>query len=1058
MRPERNSLRLLQTTQSKAKMYEYNIPDENHIQLYKDPAELLRLTIAIIGDTAAQINNIQGSIRSEITSTIDKQNILIFVAHFFDSYLNTRLVQHSETKQYLLLLGASAYYLCDLPGSANVLAKTITEDLADLGCDGIENLLLWILKGDLSEDYGGSEGDLSLLIENCYACFKSYYLQGNNHVELLNNVEQLRKNIYCAGSPRQLLFVDILLAIVKKKVENASWTVLPVYSGLPIESWRGALRKSSFIKEFWPAQHYIGKNQVLRGESAVIQMPTSAGKTKAVELILRSGFLSGRTSLAIIVAPFRALCHEIKDSLIQAFQNETVHIDELSDTFQMDFNIAELFGLDVAELLGMPPLNKRIVVVTPEKLLYVLRHAPDSASKVGLIIFDEGHQFDNGTRGITYELLVTSLKLLFPENIQKVLISAVISNGCSVANWLNNNNNVITGSNLNTSFKTVGFVSWLDNLGRIVYRTENIDEDVYYVPRVIEAYQLQLRKRERKKRVFPEKSNGGSIALYLGFRLIPNGSIAIFCGKKTKAASLCQEFIDAVERGLTFTCPSDFSAPAEINKLKSLLEAHFGSEADISKCATYGIFAHHANVPHGVRLAIEHAMRENLIKFVICTSTLAQGVNLPIRYLIVADVDQGKEKIKTRDFQNLIGRAGRSGMHTEGSILFANNNIYDQRNSNTWEKKWRWEQTKKLLNPENSEPCISNLLEIFTPIKNDKGEPIQSLSYTDFVQGYLNNSAHFIDQLIKYYDDNELVKVEHLKRQLFFKTNLISVVESFLLFHCSDNAEDLSENRVIKLAQATLAYHLADTDTVKQNICDLFRLIAENISSKLPEPNQRRVYGKTLLSVNDTNLIKEWLTTHISTLLSAKTSNELLNSIWSLLSQYVSNKNFNKFTDPDSRLTLAQFWIDGNSFIFTHQYIMSSGIKKIWGKGSTNFKLEDIVDIFENGLSYDGTLFINALIVLIEDLAQEKTEKLLELLKLLQKRMRYGLPSQNAIVVYELGFSDRFIAMDLANSLGNQNINSMGVKNMITQRSSSIEQKIMSYPSYFIEVAINISN
>ena len=64
-------------------------------------------------------------------------------------------------------------------------------------------------------------------------------------------------------------------------------------------------------------------------------------------------------------------------------------------------------------------------------------------------------------------------------------------------------------------------------------------------------------------------------------------------------------------------------------------------------------------------------MKEGLVRFVVCTSTLAQGVNLPIRYLIVTSVYQGKEQIKVRDFHNLIGRAGRAGMHTEGSILFA---------------------------------------------------------------------------------------------------------------------------------------------------------------------------------------------------------------------------------------------------------------------------------------------------------------------------------------------------------------------------------------------------
>ena len=85
-------------------------------------------------------------------------------------------------------------------------------------------------------------------------------------------------------------------------------------------------------------------------------MPTSAGKTKATELIIRSSFLSERTSLVVIVAPLKTLCHEIRDSLIKAFRGENVSINELSDVYQIDFSIDRLL------------LGKQILVVTPEKL------------------------------------------------------------------------------------------------------------------------------------------------------------------------------------------------------------------------------------------------------------------------------------------------------------------------------------------------------------------------------------------------------------------------------------------------------------------------------------------------------------------------------------------------------------------------------------------------------------------------------------------------------------------------------------------------------------------
>ena len=103
--------------------------------------------------------------------------------------------------------------------------------------------------------------------------------------------------------------------------------------------------------------------------------------------------------------------------------------------------------------------------------------------------------------------------------------------------------------------------------------------------------------------------------------------------------------------------PSDFSDAQEVERLTHLYIENLGADAPASQSATHGIFSHHGNTPHGIRLAVEYAMRNGLVRFVVCTSTLAQGINLPIRYLIVTSVYQGGERIKARDFHNLVGRA-----------------------------------------------------------------------------------------------------------------------------------------------------------------------------------------------------------------------------------------------------------------------------------------------------------------------------------------------------------------------------------------------------------------
>ena len=709
-----------------------------------------------------------------------------------------------------------------------MLARRIDGDCPDLDGDGLEDLLLWLLQADLGTYFDGAEGPFGKFIDGISEGIHQYFEDGTGENNLLELATKLREAVYEFGTPRQLLFGDVIAAVLRKKLQNSVWKALPSYSGLPHDKWLQALQKDSFIKEFWPAQHLLGKADVLKGESAIVQMPTSAGKTKATELILRSAFLADRVSLAIIIAPFRALCHEIKNSLVEAFHDESTKVDELSDALQTDFEITDLLG------------HQQILVVTPEKLLYVLRHAPDLATHVGLLVFDEGHQFDSGTRGITYELLLTSLRSMISEGAQKVLISAVISNAEAVGEWLNGESNVVEGTTLIPTFRSVGFASWLDQLGRIEYvDSRDAEQNEFFVPRVIESFNLGRKMRERKDRFFPEKTDGKAIALYLGLQLVPNGSIAVFCGRRSTAASVCEKAVDIIERGVPLALPSKFSNPQEVERLTHLHVENLGIDAPASQSAEHGIFSHHGNTPHGIRLAVEYAMREDLVRFVVCTSTLAQGVNLPIRYLIVTSVYQGMERIKVRDFHNLIGRAGRAGMHTEGSILFADPVIYDKRKDRN--DQWRWQQVKELLEPRNSEPCISNLLSIFEPIKSNDGKYSLTMEALDFAKAYIsdpNEVAKLAKRIVAQIGDKGFSR-DSVDRQFTWRIFLICAVESFLLSSWDETENGLSEADVIRLAEGTLAYFLAD-DQKKEHIRELFRLLAENISANITDSTRRK--------------------------------------------------------------------------------------------------------------------------------------------------------------------------------------------------------------------------
>lgn len=1034
MRPDRNSNRLLSITQSKAKMIEYHVPEEyQKIDLSLHPNKLFTLSIGLLGDLAATINRKE----PDPDSLAELKTNLLFSARFFDSYLQSKL--NDSLDPYLVLLGSASYYLCDLPGSASVLAKRINGDCPDLDGNGLENLLLWLLQADLGGNFNQTDGPFGEWINGISEWILQFFKNGNGEDKLLDLATELRTAVYEFGTPRQLLFGDAIAAILRKKLENSAWKALPTYSALPRDKWCHALQKDSFIKELWPAQHLLGKAGVLKGKSAVIQMPTSAGKTKATELILRSAFLAGRVSLAIIIAPFRALCHEIKNSLVEAFHNEPTKVDELSDALQTDFEIAELLG------------HQQILVVTPEKLVYVLRHAPELADHVGLLVFDEGHQFDSGTRGITYELLLTSLRSMIPEGTQKVLISAVISNAEAVGEWLNGEPNVVEGSTLIPTFRSVGFASWLDQLGRIEYvDSRDAEQNEFFVPRVIERFNLGRKKRERTDRFFPEKTDGQAIALYLGLKLVPNGSIAVFCGRKLTAASVCKKAADIIERGAPLALPSDFSDAQEVARLTHLHVENLGADAPASQSAAHGIFSHHGNTPHGIRLAVEHAMRDDLVRFVVCTSTLAQGVNLPIRYLIVTSVYQGMERIKVRDFHNLIGRAGRAGMHTEGSILFADPVIFDKRKARN--DKWRWDQVKELLEPRNSEPCISNLLSIFDPIKSDDEIYTITMEALDFAKAYIDDPdeiAKLAAGIAARHGDKNFSR-DGVERQIAWRISLICAVESFLLSHWDESENGLSEADVTRLAEGTLAFFLAD-DQKKEHIRELFQLLAGNISANITDPDRRKIYGRTLYGIQDAQAIEGWVQTNADSLLSIVDETDALDLAWPLLTRHINSGVFTKFDKPEVLKEIAHGWISRKPFSDLLKIIRKRKAKMIWGTRRREFKIDHVVEVCEGTLAYDGALVVGAVREFIETLDQDGTGDLINRLKLFQKRLKYGLPTETTIALYELGFSDRVIAQDLAAALNLEATQRGDIVKALRKDRDGANAVMDKYPSYFRE-------
>ncbi|MDW9627172.1 DEAD/DEAH box helicase [Sinorhizobium meliloti] len=1037
MKPEATARRVLSTTRARAKMHEFRVAPEDFITLYRDPATLFNLAVGLLGDVGAAIADqfnaldaIEHYDPDVIPSSwngfdLSVSDGLRFAATFFDAYLNAKLDETISVE--FSLLCATAYYLNGSVGNAAVVVKNMESPPGDLA-GGLGRLTYRILKNDFTQIDGSSPAVNAIVASlNGFMTFKSGVR------EVSTACDNLRKTAYWFGSPREFLYADLITAACATKLRNASRTMLPAASGLPSEAWRPALAKPHFPIELWPAQQKIAEGGLLAGRSAVIQMPTSAGKTRATELIIRSAFMSKRASLAVIVAPYRSLCHDIRSDLVAAFAGEPIKLDEASDSFQFDIQLEEILAANT------------VLIVTPEKLLYMLRRAPDLVERIGLVIYDEGHQFDGLTRGPTYELLLTSLKLTLPTATQVVLISAVIGNARDVAEWLvGDREAVIDGAGLLPTSKSVAFASWQDARGRLAYVSPTDPDDTeFYVPRLIDDVELKLRGREKKVQRFPTKSDGGEVGLFLGLHVVDNGSVAVFCGRKDSATKICRRAVDIFERGAEFLRPIDVSDAAEVGRIRYLAELHLGPQATATKAAAIGVFAHHADTPQGLRLSIEHAMKEGLAKFVVCTSTLAQGVNFPLKYLIVTSTRQGKDRMMVRDFQNLMGRAGRAGMHTEGSIIFSTPSVFDQKSE--FRQRWRWDEAKELLDSRGSEPTNSSILALFDSYEQrQQGAP-------PVVQPVLAQwlDLAFADQARIEAVVNEAIALQpNISSAEFTKfierrARAIQAIAAFLIANMTFLEED-GLDRVAELAAQTLAHHLAGPE-IKDAVIAVFQMIAAAIAANT-DGDQRAVIRKSPLPPAIVAELQVWLTANADALRAAIEADQLLDFAADRIIAWNSSPSIRSLSTTDFLRDALADWVSGRPFHDIHRRMISVDVR-VSGDRAT---IEDAVALCESAFAYDLAMVAASL----SDLAEGMDETLYAGFSKLQKQIKYGLTDLAAMAFIEAGFADRVVANSLS-VLWNNVRDREGVR--AACRHAALVPALSVFPSYFSTVAAELA-
>ena len=998
---------MLKYQKAKAKLVEYDIPRKDYPKFPLNSNELSYPVVYILSRYAESV------IENNVADMEEFSPHLVAASQYFDAAVGAN--DREEYDVDFLLSGAAAYFLSDDFGSAKVLCSEffvrinpeINEPQKITG-----NLLVYLL---LNRDFHISV-DTPNGEKVCHSLL-AYYNTGEGVEKIRGLLSEYRKAVYENDAPMEIYYVDILCAIVMVALSKSSWILLPRYSELDQSLWSDYLKGPKAPRMLWPAQQLIGEKGVLRGQSAIVQLPTGVGKTKSIELVIRSSFASGRATTAIIVAPLRALCNEIANDMISAFGDEVL-VNQFSDVLEEDFSL-ELFL----------SFKSKILICTPEKLSYIIHHQADFLDEIGLYIFDEGHMFDDGSRGAIYELLISEIRSHISGKEQIILLSAVLSNAEQIQKWLLGEAGVLASdSKIKATPKTIGFASQTKD---IHYYSDDSAQEDFYVPRSIEVIALQKRPREKKQRYFPELTDAKDIAIYYANKLCKNGGVAIFANRTSTVLTVINRIIELRDRGCLLAEIKGNSDGKEMSRLAQLMSDYYGEQHPYTIACYLGVVPHYSNLPNGLRLAVEHACRNKALRLVVCTSTLAQGVNIPIKYLFMTSFMVARNSMRIRSFQNLMGRTARSGMYTEGSVIVTDPQLFDNKNNRKNGGNYKWNECIKMFDDSAAEPCGSSILSLVQDIRIDYETRVIGAKVAQHIIDHYNEPDCF-EQYV-----NKLTTALHkaypqknassIVESVMARKSIVEAIENHLCFVFSIDENADKQSIAADICKETLAYFMANDDE-KALLEEIFNIIT--LKTNKIDYSQIKNYARTMIGIDSLLQIEKWIAENHLTRQNY-TNEQLVEMIISFFQETHTLKKGTKcFAD------ICQMWLDGCSFVEMYE--------------STSLPIADLEDICNKSISYELSFFVGSIIDIIEISDEDIVNPLPNLLRL-QRRLKYGVKTETAVSICEKIFNDRFLANLLADEIGHDTIETNSIVGVIQSHKDDILDILSAYPTYFSE-------
>jgi ATP-dependent RNA helicase HelY len=378
------------------------------------------------------------------------------------------------------------------------------------------------------------------------------------------------------------------------------------------------------------------------GTSVVVTAPTGAGKTLVADGAIAMTIARGER--VFYTTPIKALSNQ-----------------KFSD-------LAELYGeATIGLLTGDNVINAdaAVIVMTTEVLRNMIYEGSSALDDLGLVILDEVHYLADRARGSVWEEVIIHL----PKHILLVSLSATVANPEEFTDWIRERRGEC--ELIVETDRPVPLTSMY------MWRDRNDRGRVDMAPvlgrngRPNSAIRKMLASQKSRQRRFstPRRT---AVVKELGLMNLLPCIYFVFSRKGCDQTSL-----DIANAGF------DFTTEEQRNKIRSVAERHVShlSPDDLSVLGydrwlgvlEQGAAAHHAGLVPAFKETVEELFLAGLVRVVAATETLALGINMPARTVVIDSLSkyngETHELLKPSDYTQLTGRAGRRGIDTEGTAV-----------------------------------------------------------------------------------------------------------------------------------------------------------------------------------------------------------------------------------------------------------------------------------------------------------------------------------------------------------------------------------------------------